>query len=171
MPGDDDREPFETAPLTTGGGTTAATVSQQNDAPAACLVVADGRLSDPGQTPLAFPTSRAAAGCVTSCMGMGPEPATARALKKVGLSLEQMDLPEVNVAFPAQVLSGSSARDIAVDDPGLKGRGSGFSPGHPIGATGVRIVTTLLHEMARHGARFAYESIGVGGGQGPGRDC
>lgn len=152
-------------PLTTRGGTTAATASQQNDALTACLIRADDRLADPGQTPLAFPTSRAAAGSVPSCMRMSPVAETARALKKVGLSLEQMDLQELNGAIPAQVLAETSARDIAGDDRGLDVHGSGYSPGHPIGATGVRIVTTLLHEMARHGARFGHKCIGVGGGQ------
>lgn len=152
--------------VTAGGVTTAGNASQQNDAAAACLIVAEDRLQDLGLTPIAFLTGWAAAGCEPSHMGIGPVPATARVLQKTGLSLAQMDLIEVNEAFAAQVLAVTAAWGIGGDDPRLNVNGSGISLGHPIGATGVRIMTTLLHEMERRGARYGLETMCVGGGQG-----
>ncbi|RRH76186.1 acetyl-CoA C-acetyltransferase [Falsigemmobacter faecalis] len=153
-------------PILAGGVTTAGNASQQNDAAAACLIVAEDRLADLGLTPIGFLTGWAAAGCAPSHMGIGPVPASARALKKAGLRLDQMDLIEVNEAFAAQVLAVTSAWGIGGADPRLNVNGSGISLGHPIGATGVRIMTTLLHEMARRGARYGLETMCVGGGQG-----
>ncbi|SEQ59385.1 acetyl-CoA C-acetyltransferase [Thalassovita taeanensis] len=151
--------------LTPGGCVTAGNASQQNDAAAACLVVAEDKLAELGLEPIGFLTGWAAAGCDPARMGIGPVPATQKLLKKTGLTLEQMDLIEVNEAFACQVLSVLQAWDIG-DDPRVNVNGSGISLGHPIGATGVRIMTTLLHEMQRRGARYGLETMCVGGGQG-----
>ncbi len=99
-------------------------------------------------------------------MGIGPVPATERVLRKAGLALDQMDLIEVNEAFACQVLSVLQVWGVDGDDRRLNVNGSGISLGHPIGATGTRIMTTLLHEMKRRGARYGLETMCVGGGQG-----
>ncbi|HSV37698.1 MAG TPA: acetyl-CoA C-acetyltransferase [Nocardioidaceae bacterium] len=146
-----------------GGVVTAGNAAQQNDAAAACLVVAEDMLED--LQPLGFLVGWAAAGCEPATMGIGPVPATARLFGKTGLSLDDMDLVEVNEAFACQVLA--VCQEWGFDDwSRLNVNGSGISLGHPIGATGVRIMTTLLHEMNRRGARYGLETMCVGGGQG-----
>lgn len=148
------------------GVVTAGNASQQNDAAAACLVVAEDKLEELGLTPDAFLVGWAAAGCEPSHMGFGPVPATRRVMDRSGLSLDAMDLVEVNEAFACQVLSVLKAWGIDHDDPRLNVNGSGISLGHPIGATGSRIMTTLLHEMPRRNARYGLETMCIGGGQG-----
>jgi acetyl-CoA C-acetyltransferase len=152
-------------PVMTGGTVTAGNASQQNDAAAACLVVAEDRLADLGLVPLAFLRGWAAAGCDPSRMGLGPVPSSARALDRAGLSLSEMDLIEVNEAFACQVLAVLKSWGIEGDER-VNVNGSGISLGHPIGATGVRIMTTLVREMKRRGARYGLETMCVGGGQG-----
>lgn len=98
-------------------------------------------------------------------MGIGPVPATDKVLRRSGLSLAQMDLIEVNEAFACQVLSVLKSWGD-VDEEIVNVNGSGISLGHPIGATGVRIMTTMLNEMKRRGARYGLETMCVGGGQG-----
>jgi acetyl-CoA C-acetyltransferase len=98
-------------------------------------------------------------------MGIGPVPAVAKLMAKTGMSLAQMDLIEVNEAFACQVLSVLKHWRYE-DDERLNVNGSGIALGHPIGATGVRIMTTLLHEMRRRKARFGLETMCIGGGQG-----
>ncbi len=152
--------------ISKGGTVTAGNASQQNDAAAACLVVAEDKLEEFGLEPLAFLTGWAAAGCEPSHMGIGPAPATKRVMERNGLTLDQMDLIEVNEAFACQVLSVLKEWGMDASDPRLNVNGSGISLGHPIGATGVRIMTTLLHEMKRRGAKYGLETMCVGGGQG-----
>lgn len=147
------------------GTVTAGNAAQQNDAAAACLVVAEDRLEDFGLTPDAFLSGWSAVGCDPSRMGIGPVPAIAKVLKKTGLSMEDMDLVEINEAFAVQVLACMRAMDWDRRDI-LNVNGSGISLGHPIGATGVRIMTTLLHELKRRGGRYGLESMCIGGGQG-----
>ncbi len=148
------------------GVVTAGNASQQNDAAAACLIVAEDKLEALGLAPDAFLVGWAAAGCEPSHMGIGPVPATARVMAKTGLTLDQMDLIEVNEAFACQVLSVLQEWGLEADDPRLNVNGSGISLGHPIGATGSRIMTTLLHEMPRRKARYGLETMCIGGGQG-----
>ena len=148
------------------GVVTAGNASQQNDAAAACLVVAEDRLAALGLEPIGFLAGWAAAGCEPSRMGIGPVPATARVMARTGLSLDMMDLIEVNEAFACQVLSVLKEWGIESGDPRLNVNGSGISLGHPIGATGARIMTTLLHEMNRRGAKYGLETMCIGGGQG-----
>lgn len=152
-------------PILKGGTVTAGNASQQNDAAAACLVVAEDRLAALGLTPIAFLRGWAAAGCDPSRMGIGPVPATAKVMAHTGLALADMDLIEVNEAFACQVLSVLKSWGLSNDER-LNVNGSGISLGHPIGATGVRIMTTLLREMKRRGARYGLETMCVGGGQG-----
>lgn len=152
-------------PVTVGGTVTAGNASQQNDAAAACLVVAEERLGDLAQGPLARWMGWAAAGCEPSQMGIGPVPAVKRLMHQLNLRIDQMDLVELNEAFACQVLAVLKGWDWA-DTERLNVNGSGISLGHPIGATGVRIMATLLHELQRRGGRYGLETMCIGGGQG-----
>ena len=152
-------------PIMTDGIVTAGNASQQNDAAAACLVVNADKLDELDLEPLAYLKSWAAAGCHPATMGMGPVPAVNKLFQKTGLGFDDMDLVEVNEAFACQVLAVLKAWQW--NDPDrLNVNGSGISLGHPIAATGVRIMTTMLHELARRKGRFALESMCIGGGQG-----
>jgi len=151
-----------------GGTVTAGNASQQNDAAAACLIVADDKLGELGLEPMGFLRGWTAAGCEPATMGIGPVPAVARLFARTGVSFDDLDLIELNEAFACQVLGvlkGWGVKEDEVADR-LNVNGSGISLGHPIGATGVRILTTLLHELRRRGGRLALETMCVGGGQG-----
>ncbi|MBO9353959.1 acetyl-CoA C-acyltransferase [Bordetella petrii] len=150
------------------GTVTAGNACQQNDAAAACLIVAEDKLDALGLEPLGWLVGWAAAGCDPARMGIGPVPAVRKVLERTGLAFDQMDLIELNEAFACQALScvkgwGSSMQ--ALEDK-LNVNGSGISLGHPVGATGVRIMSTLLHEMQRRQARYGLETMCIGGGQG-----
>lgn len=151
--------------LQKGGIVTAGNAAQQNDAAAACLVVSEDKLEALGLTPVAFLTGWAAVGCAPSRMGIGPVPATAKVLRKSGLKMSDIALVEINEAFAAQVLACLKGMDWDERDK-LNVNGSGIALGHPIGATGMRIMTTLVHEMQRRGVRYGLETMCVGGGQG-----
>jgi acetyl-CoA C-acetyltransferase len=152
-------------PLIRDGVVTAGNASQQNDAAAACLVVAEDRLAELGLEPMGYLMGWAAAGCEPSHMGIGPVPAVRKLLGRLGLTLDDMDLVELNEAFACQVLA--VLKGWAWNDPDrLNVNGSAISLGHPIGATGVRILATLLHELQRRGGRYGLETMCVGGGQG-----
>ena len=151
--------------LTKGGTVTAGNASQQNDASAACLIVAEDKLKELNLTPMASLMGWAAAGCEPSRMGIGPVPAVKKLLAKLGLSMHDMDLVEINEAFACQVLA--VLQGLEWDDAErLNVNGSGISLGHPIGATGVRILATLLHELERRKGRYGLETMCIGGGQG-----
>lgn len=155
--------------LMPNGTVTAGNASQQNDASAACLIVAEDRLAELGLTPMATLVGWAAAGCEPSHMGIGPVPAVKKLLARLNLTLDQMDLVELNEAFACQVLSvlkGWEWNDQGAIDHKLNVNGSGISLGHPIGATGVRILATLLHELERRKGRYGLETMCIGGGQG-----
>ncbi|PLC53986.1 acetyl-CoA C-acyltransferase [Pollutimonas nitritireducens] len=150
------------------GVVTAANACQQNDAASACLVVAEDKLHELGLEPSAWLVGWAAAGCEPSHMGIGPVPAVQKLLARTGLKFDQMDLIELNEAFACQALAcvkgwGSSMDEL---EDRLNVNGSGISLGHPVGATGVRIMTTLLHELKRRRARYGLETMCIGGGQG-----
>ena len=153
------------APLIKGGTVTAGNSSQQNDAAAACLVVAEDKLHELGLEPMGFLVGWAAAGCHPATMGFGPVPAVKRLFAKTGLSFDAMDLVELNEAFAAQVLAVLKGWEWD-DRARLNVNGSGISLGHPIGATGVRMLTTLLHELRRRNGRYGLETMCIGGGQG-----
>jgi acetyl-CoA C-acetyltransferase len=152
-------------PVHAGGVTTAGNSSQQNDAASACLVVAEELLDELRLDPKAFFVNWAVAGCEPSRMGLGPVPATQKLFQKTGLSLDQMDLVEINEAFAAQVLAVLRAWDWN-DPEKLNVNGGGISLGHPIGATGGRILATMLNELDRRKGRYALETMCIGGGQG-----
>lgn len=152
-------------PLMPGGIVTAGNACQQNDAAAACLIVAEDRLEALGLTPIGFLHGWAAVGCEPSHMGIGPVPAAQKLLRKLGLTFNDLGLVEINEAFACQVLAVLQGWDWHDLDK-LNVNGSGISLGHPVGATGVRIMTTLLHEMQRRGTRYGLETMCIGGGQG-----
>lgn len=152
-------------PVMKDGTVTAGNAAQQNDAAAACLVVAEDKLKELGLEPLAYLSGWAVAGCHPATMGLGPVPAVQKLLKKTGLTLDQMDLVEINEAFACQVLS--VLKGLGWNDPDrLNVNGSGISLGHPVGATGVRILASLLYELERRQGRFGLETMCIGGGQG-----
>jgi len=152
-------------PLVKGGTVTAGNASQQNDAAAVCLVVAEDKLHELGLTPMGMLVGWAAAGCEPSHMGIGPVPAVQKLLRRLDLTLDQMDLVELNEAFACQVLA--VLKGWNWNDPEkLNVNGSGISLGHPVGATGVRMLATLLHELQRRGGRYGLETMCIGGGQG-----
>jgi acetyl-CoA C-acetyltransferase len=148
-----------------GGTVTAGNASQQNDAAAACLVVADDKLEELGLEPLGYLVGWAAAGCEPATMGIGPVPAVARLFARTGLEFGAIDLVELNEAFAAQVLGVLAGWDWNDPDK-LNVNGSGISLGHPIGATGARILATGLRELRRRDGRYLLETMCVGGGQG-----
>jgi acetyl-CoA C-acetyltransferase len=148
-----------------GGTVTAGNASQQNDAAAACLVVAEDRAEALGLEPLGFLVGWAAAGCEPATMGIGPVPAVERLFARTGLGFHDMDLVELNEAFAVQVLAVLAG--WGWNDPDkLNVNGSGISLGHPIGATGARMLTTGLRELRRRDGRYLLETMCVGGGQG-----
>jgi len=148
-----------------GGVVTAGNASQQNDAAAACLVVSEDKLAELGLEPMGWFVGWAAAGCEPSRMGIGPVPAVARLFSRLNLSWDDIDLVELNEAFAPQVLAvlkgwGWDERDR------LNVNGSGISLGHPIGATGGRILANLLRELKRRDGKYGLETMCIGGGQG-----
>ncbi|TVX95987.1 acetyl-CoA C-acyltransferase [Mycolicibacterium porcinum] len=151
-----------------GGTVTAGNAAQQNDAAAACLVVAEDRLAALGLEPIGYLEGWSAVGCEPARMGIGPVGAVHKLFGKTGFTFDDLDLIEINEAFAVQVLavlSGWGVKLADVDDR-LNVNGSGISLGHPIGATGVRILTTMLHELRRRGGGLALETMCIGGGQG-----
>lgn len=152
-----------------GGVVTAGNASQQNDAAAACLVVAEDRLDELGLEPIAWFHGWAAAGCDPSRMGIGPVPAVERLFRRTGLGWGDIDLVELNEAFAPQVLAVLKGWGWSEDDARhdmLNVNGSGISLGHPIGATGGRILANLTRELQRRGGRYGLETMCIGGGQG-----
>ncbi len=148
---------------------TAGNASQQNDAAAACLVVAEDKLDELGLEPMLWFGGWAAAGCDPSRMGIGPVPAVERLFARTGMSWDDIDLIELNEAFAPQALAVLKGWGFAGDDSRrdlVNVNGSGISLGHPIGATGIRILADMAHEMERRGARYGLETMCIGGGQG-----
>jgi acetyl-CoA C-acetyltransferase len=146
---------------------TAGNASGQNDGGAACFVASRAAAAKYGLRPLATLKSWAIAGVAPNIMGIGPVPATARALARAELALGQIDLIELNEAFASQVLACTREWKFTTEDfARLNVNGSGISLGHPVGATGGRILATLLREMHRRQARYGLETMCIGGGQG-----
>lgn len=150
------------------GTVTAGNSSQQSDAAAACLVVAEDRLDALGLQPIGYLEGWAAVGCEPSRMGIGPVGAVEKLFSRTGLGFDDLELIEINEAFAVQVLAVLAGWNVKLDDVDdrLNANGSGISLGHPIGATGVRILTTMLHELRRRGGGLAMETMCIGGGQG-----
>jgi acetyl-CoA C-acetyltransferase len=145
---------------------TAGNASGQNDGAAICIVTHPNRAAELGLRPLARLRSWAVAGVPPETMGIGPIPATAAALERAGLGLHDIDLIELNEAFASQVLAVLGEWKLPDGLERVNVNGSGISLGHPVGATGARILATLLREMDRREARYGLETMCIGGGQG-----
>ncbi|MEV0052839.1 acetyl-CoA C-acetyltransferase [Saccharopolyspora shandongensis] len=146
---------------------TAGNASGQNDAAAVCVVTTPERAAELGLRPLVRLVSWARAGVPPRTMGIGPVPATAKALQRAGIGLADVDLIELNEAFAAQVLACTREWEFKpADFERLNVNGSGISLGHPLGATGGRILATLSREMHRREAHYGLETMCIGGGQG-----
>jgi acetyl-CoA acetyltransferase family protein len=126
-----------------------------------CEAAAADRL---GLKPIARVVASAVAGVAPDVMGLGPIPATRKALERAGLRMDDVDLVELNEAFAAQSLA--CLRDLEIDPTRANVNGGAIALGHPLGASGARIATTLLHELARRKARFGVATMCVGVGQG-----
>ncbi|NGP06334.1 acetyl-CoA C-acetyltransferase [Rhodococcus sp. 14C212] len=145
---------------------TAGNASGQNDGAALAIVTTAEKAAQLGLRPLARLASWAVAGVPPRTMGIGPVPATEKALGRLGLSLADMDVIELNEAFAAQTLAVTRSWGLEPDDARLNPHGSGISLGHPVGATGGRILATLLRELDRREGRYGLETMCIGGGQG-----
>ena len=145
---------------------TAGNASGQNDGAAVCIVTHPEKAAELGLQPFARLVSWAVAGVAPETMGIGPIPATARALQRAGLTLAQMDLIELNEAFASQALAVLAEWKLPDGLERVNVHGSGISLGHPVGATGARILATLLRELRRRGGRYGLETMCIGGGQG-----
>ncbi|MGZ4454817.1 MAG: acetyl-CoA C-acetyltransferase [Nocardioides sp.] len=145
---------------------TAGNASGQNDGAAMCLVTTRDEAERRGLRPLLALRSWAVAGVGPEVMGIGPVAATSAALGRAGLTLDDIDLVELNEAFAAQVLAVLREWRMEATDERLNPNGSGISLGHPVGATGARILATAAYEAQRRGARYVLETMCIGGGQG-----
>jgi acetyl-CoA C-acetyltransferase len=146
---------------------TAGNASGQNDAASMCVVTTTDKAAEYGLTPLVRLVSWGLAGVAPKIMGIGPVPATAVALAKAGLGLSDIDLIELNEAFAPQALAVMREWNFgAADFDRTNVHGSGISLGHPVGATGGRMLATLARELHRRQARYGLETMCIGGGQG-----
>jgi acetyl-CoA acyltransferase len=146
------------------GSVTAGNSSQTSDGAAAVLVTSAAIARERGLTPLARFVGFATAGVEPERFGIGPVPAIRRVLAQTGLTLDQIDLVELNEAFAAQVLA--CLRELPIDPERLNVNGGGIALGHPLGCTGAKLTVTLLHEMRRRGSRYGLVTMCVGGGMG-----
>lgn len=148
----------------TGGTVTAGNASGINDGASAVLVMSADAAAKAGTRPLARVVSSAVAGVSPEVMGLGPIPASRRALERAGLTIGDMDLIELNEAFASQALA--CIRELGADPARVNVNGGAIALGHPLGASGARIVTTLVHELRRRGARYGLATMCIGVGQG-----
>jgi acetyl-CoA acyltransferase len=146
------------------GTVTAGNSSQMSDGAAAVLVMENRRARELGLTPLARFVAFATAGVEPERFGIGPVPAIRKALKMAGLSLDQIDLVELNEAFAAQAIA--CLRELTIDSARLNVNGGAIALGHPLGCTGAKLTATLVHEMRRRGSRYGMVTMCVGGGMG-----
>ncbi len=146
------------------GTVTAANASGINDGAAALVVMSKEKAEELGIKPLATIVSYATAGVDPTIMGVGPVPATRKALAKAGLDIKDMDLVEANEAFAAQSLA--VAHDLGLDMEKTNVNGGAIALGHPVGASGARILVTLLHEMEKRDSKYGLATLCIGGGQG-----
>jgi acetyl-CoA acyltransferase len=149
-----------------GGTVTAGNASPLNDGAAAVLLVSDAYAKAHGLRPLARIRAIAVAGVPPRIMGIGPVPATKKALERAGLSLKDLGLIELNEAFAAQSLAVLREWGLSMDDERLNPNGGAIALGHPLGASGARILTTLVHEMRRRGVQWGLATMCIGVGQG-----
>ena len=146
------------------GTVTAANCCALNDGAAALVVMSDTRAAELGLTPLARVVSTGVTGLSPEIMGLGPVEASRQALARAGLTIDDIDLVEINEAFAAQVIP--SARDLGVDPDKLNVNGGAIAVGHPFGMTGARITSTLVNSLQWHDKELGLETMCVGGGQG-----
>ena len=147
-----------------GGSITAGNSSPLSDGAAALLVTTPQKAEQLRLKPLARIVASAAAGVHPNYMGIGPIPATQKALKRAGLTMAQIDLVEINEAFASQVLA--CVRELGIDLKKLNVNGGAIALGHPLGCSGARIMTTLIHEMTKRGSRYGLATMCIGVGQG-----
>jgi 3-oxoadipyl-CoA thiolase len=147
-----------------GGTVTAGNASGINDGAAALLVVGATPEGMGGMEPMARIVASAVAGVDPSVMGLGPVPATQRALKRAGLKVSDLDLIELNEAFAAQAIA--CMRDLSLDPARVNIYGGGIALGHPLGCTGAKLMTTLIHGLRRTGGRYGLATMCIGVGQG-----
>ena len=147
-----------------GGTVTAGNASTLNDGAAALIVASEQGAADLGAEPLARVLTSGVAGVDPAYMGIGPVAAIPRALANAGLSLDQIDLVEINEAFASQVLA--SARELGIEEERLNVNGGAIALGHPLGCSGARLTGTLVRELRRRGGRYGVVSLCVGVGQG-----
>ncbi len=146
------------------GSVTAGNSSGINDGAAALLVMSQARASELGMKPMARLVASAVAGVDPATMGLGPIPASRRALERAGIDVEDLDLVELNEAFAAQAIP--VMRELGLDPERTNVNGGAIAIGHPLGASGARLTATLLHEMRRRGARLGLVTMCIGVGQG-----
>ncbi|MDT7675094.1 MAG: acetyl-CoA C-acetyltransferase [Pseudonocardiales bacterium] len=146
------------------GFVTAGNCCPLNDGAAALVIMSDTKARELGITPLARVISTGVSGLSPEIMGLGPVDASKQALARAGMSIDDIDLVEINEAFAAQVLP--SARDLGIDEDKLNVNGGAIALGHPFGMTGARITTTLLNGLRTHDKSIGLETMCVGGGQG-----
>ena len=146
------------------GTVTAGSASGINDGASAVLLMSSAAAKAAGARPFARVVSSAVAGVSPEVMGLGPIPASRLALSRAGLSIDRIDLIELNEAFASQALA--CMRELGADPARVNVNGGAIALGHPLGASGARIVTTLVHEMRRRGARYGLATMCIGVGQG-----
>ena len=146
------------------GSVTAGNSSGINDGAAAVLVTSEARASELGLRPIMRMLSSAVAGVDPATMGLGPIPASRLALERAGLTVDEVDLVELNEAFAAQAIP--VMRELGLDPGRTNVNGGAIAIGHPLGASGARLVATLAHEMRRRGARHGLATMCIGVGQG-----
>ncbi len=147
-----------------GGTVTAGSSSGINDGASAVLIMEADAATQRGLRPLARIVASAVAGVAPDVMGLGPVPAIRKALERAGLSIEDIDLVELNEAFAAQAVA--CVRELGIDPARVNVNGGAIALGHPLGASGARIMTTLVHEMTRRKARYGLAAMCIGVGQG-----
>ena len=143
---------------------TAGNSSPLNDGAACLVIMAESHARRIGARPLARILAAASAGVDPSCMGLGPIPASRKAVARAGLRMGDLDVMELNEAFASQVLA--CLHDLELDPQRVNPNGGAIALGHPLGASGVRIIVTLVHELARRKARYGLATMCIGVGQG-----
>ena len=154
------------APFREGGTVTAGNASGTNDGAAALLVASEAGVKKHGLTPMARILGAVCAGVPPRTMGFGPVPATQKLLSRLGLTIEDMDVIELNEAFAAQALACTRGLGIADDAEHLNPNGGAIALGHPLGMSGARLALTLAHELKAHGGRYGLATMCIGVGQG-----
>jgi acetyl-CoA C-acetyltransferase len=153
-------------PLFEGGVVTAGNASGVNDGAAALIVGSLGVGEKAGVKPMVRVIASASAGVLPRIMGIGPVPASQKAMARVGLTIKDMDVIEINEAFAVQVLSCLKGLGVAFDDSRVNPNGGAIAIGHPLGASGARLALTAARQLQRSGGRYALVSLCIGGGQG-----